>query len=83
MAATAGGVLASLVGVPLELIKVRIYTYIYLYIYIHIFIYIYIYIILVNVPTVIDSGRGTTRAEDAQRTPTQSYISPSIQVYEE
>ena len=31
----------------------------------------------------IDSGRGTTRAEDAQGTPTQSHISPSIRVYEE
>ena len=30
----------------------------------------------------IDSGRGTTRAEDAQGTPTQSQISPSILVYE-
>ena len=29
------------------------------------------------------SGRGTTRAENAQRTPTQSHISPSILVYEE
>ena len=27
-------------------------------------------------------GRGTTRAEDAQGTPTQSHISPSILVYE-
>ena len=32
---------------------------------------------------IIDSGRGTTRAEHAQGTPTQSYISPSILVYEE
>ena len=30
----------------------------------------------------IDSGRGTTRAEDAQGTPTQSHISPSLLVYE-
>ena len=29
----------------------------------------------------IDSWRGTTRAENAQGTPTQSYISPSILVY--
>ena len=29
-----------------------------------------------------DSGRGTTRAEDAQGTPTQSHISLSILVYE-
>jgi len=29
------------------------------------------------------SGRGTTRAEDAQGTPSQSHISPSILVYEE
>jgi len=29
------------------------------------------------------SGRGTARAEDAQRTPTQSHVSPSILVYEE
>jgi len=29
------------------------------------------------------SGRGTTRAEDAQGTPTQSHISPSILVYED
>ena len=29
------------------------------------------------------SGRGSTRAEDAQATPTQSHISPSIPVYEE
>jgi len=28
------------------------------------------------------SRRGTTRAEDAQGTPTQSHISPSIIVYE-
>ena len=28
-------------------------------------------------------GRGATRAEDAQGTPTQSHISPSILVYEE
>ena len=31
----------------------------------------------------IDSARGTTRAEDAQGTPTQSHISPSILVYED
>jgi len=30
-----------------------------------------------------DSGLGATRAEDAQGTPTQSHISPSILVYEE
>ena len=29
------------------------------------------------------TGRGTARAEDAQGTPTQSHISPSIQVYED
>ena len=29
------------------------------------------------------SGRGTTIAEDAQGTPTQSHISPSILVYED
>ena len=29
------------------------------------------------------SGRGTTSAEDAQGTPTQSHISPSILVYED
>ena len=29
------------------------------------------------------TGRGTARAEDAQGTPTQSYISPSILVYED
>ena len=38
-------------------------------------------------PGLIDSGlvtrRGTTRAEDAQGTPTQSHISPSILVYED
>ena len=28
-------------------------------------------------------GRGTTRADDAHGTPTQSHISPSILVYEE
>ena len=28
-------------------------------------------------------GRGTVRAEDAQGTPTQSHISPSILVYED
>ena len=32
---------------------------------------------------VIDSGRGAARAEDAQEMPTQSHISPSIQVYED
>ena len=31
----------------------------------------------------MDSGRGTTRAEEAQGTPTQSHISPSILVYED
>ena len=30
-----------------------------------------------------DSGRGTARAEDAQGTPTQSHISPSILLYED
>jgi len=30
-----------------------------------------------------DSGRGAERAEDAQGTPTQSHISPSILVYED
>jgi len=30
-----------------------------------------------------ETGRGTTRAEDAQGTPTQSHISPSVLVYEE
>ena len=34
-------------------------------------------------PQLIDSGRGTARADDAQGTPTQSQISPSILVYEE
>ena len=29
------------------------------------------------------AGRGTTRAKDAQGTPTQSHISPSILVYED
>ena len=29
------------------------------------------------------SGRGAVRAEDAQGTPTQSHISPSILVYED
>jgi len=29
------------------------------------------------------AGRGTARAEDAQGTPTQSHISPSILVYED
>ena len=32
---------------------------------------------------VSDSGRGTTRAEDAQGTPTQSHIPPNILVYED
>jgi len=32
---------------------------------------------------VLFSGRGTARAEDAQGTPTQSHISPSILVYED
>ena len=31
---------------------------------------------------VIDSGRGTTRANDAQGTPTQSHMSPSRLVYQ-
>jgi len=47
------------------------------YIRIHTHIYIYVYIDSVL------SGRGTTRAEDAQGTPTQSHISPSILVYED
>ena len=34
-------------------------------------------------PKVRDSGRGTTRAEDAQGIPTQSHISPSVLVYED
>jgi len=36
-------------------------------------------------PWMIDSGfgRGTTRAGNAQETPTQSHISPSILVYED
>jgi len=29
------------------------------------------------------TGRGTTRAEDAKETPTQSHISPNILVYED
>ena len=33
--------------------------------------------------SVTNSGRGTTRAEDSQGTPTQSHISPSILVYED
>ena len=32
---------------------------------------------------VLYAGRGTARAEDAQETPTQSHISPSILVYED
>ena len=31
----------------------------------------------------IDSGRGTTRAKDAQGTPTQSHKSPCILVYDD
>ena len=31
----------------------------------------------------LKTGRGTARAEDAQGTPTQSHISPSILVYED
>ena len=31
----------------------------------------------------LNGGRGAARAEDAQRTPTQSHISPSILVYED
>jgi len=31
----------------------------------------------------VGSGMGTARAEDAQRTPTQSHISPTILVYGE
>ena len=31
----------------------------------------------------MDSGRGTAKAEDAQGTPTQSHISPSILAYKE
>ena len=34
-------------------------------------------------PFEIDSGSGATRAEDAQGTPTQSHVSPSILVYED
>ena len=37
----------------------------------------------VNFAAVTGSGRGTTRADDAQGAPTQSHISPSILVYEE
>jgi len=33
--------------------------------------------------SMIDSGRGAARAEDAQGTPTQSHMSPSILVYED
>ena len=44
---------------------------------------------MLSLVEMIDSGLvgstdgGTTRAEDAQGTPTQSHISPSILVYEE
>ena len=38
---------------------------------------------LEGLPKMIDSGRGNTPAEDAQGTPTQSCISPSILVYED
>ena len=31
----------------------------------------------------LNSGRGTARAEDAQETPTQNHLSPSILVYED
>jgi len=31
----------------------------------------------------LDSGGGFTKAEDAQGTPTQSHVSPSILVYED
>ena len=34
-------------------------------------------------PQLIDSGRGTTTAGDAQGTPTQSHMLPSILVYED
>jgi hypothetical protein len=34
-------------------------------------------------PLVTPCGRGTVRAEDAQRTPTQSHILPSVLVYED
>ena len=34
-------------------------------------------------PTDFHSGRGAARAEDAQGTPTQIHISPSILVYED
>ena len=34
-------------------------------------------------PLMIDSGRGAATAEDAQGTPIQSHISPSILVYED
>jgi len=38
----------------------------------------------VKVLRLIDSGwEGTTRAEDAKRTPTQSHISPGTLVYED
>ena len=36
----------------------------------------------VNSRSRVIAGRGATRAEDAQGTPTQSHISPSILVYE-
>ena len=36
-----------------------------------------------DLTSVIDSGGGAARAEDAQGTPTQSHISPSILVYED
>jgi hypothetical protein len=37
----------------------------------------------VKLHLLIDSGGGTTKAEDAQGTPAQSHISPSILVYED
>ena len=36
-----------------------------------------------GVGDILRVGRGTARAEDAQGTPTQSHISPSILVYED
>ena len=35
------------------------------------------------IPGLVASGRGAVRAADAQGTPTQSFISPSVLVYED
>ena len=57
-------------------------TYVYvLHVYLHVYVWLRTEDLKVTNPNL--SGRGAARAEDAQGTPTQSHISPSMLVYED